>query len=170
MRDELRRKVARTVLLVGEGDAEEALLRHLKTLYVVRGSGLVITIKNARGKGAGYVVDYAIRQSRNRAFDHVLAMFDTDTDWTDNVRSAAARGRIQTLPCEPCLEALLLQAFDHKTHGLNSLQLKQKFEREFGHPAHDDRYLRTAGVPFFNAARRRVPGIDTLLGLIAPAG
>lgn len=163
-----RRKVARTLLLVGEGDAEELLLRHLKALFVERGSGLVVTIKNARGKGAEHVVDVAMRHSRNRAYDEVLAMFDTDTDWTDRVRRVATRGRVQLLPCEPCLEALLLQAFEHKTEGLNSQQLKQKFMREFGRPAHDQHYLRLTDAAFFEQARRKVPGLASLLALLNP--
>jgi hypothetical protein len=166
VRSNERRRVARTVLLVGEGDAEEVLLRHLKGLYVERGSGLVVTIKNARGKGAEYVVDFAIRQSRNVAFDSVLAMFDTDTAWTERVRRQAARGKVALLPCEPCLEALLLQAFDHKTQGLNSQQLKQKFLREFGRPAHDGQYLRDADAAFFEQARRKAKELDVLLALL----
>lgn len=168
MRSSERRRVARTVLLVGEGDAEEVLLRHLKALYVERGSGLVVTIKNARGKGAEYVVDFAIRQSRNVAFDSVLAMFDTDTAWTDRVRRQAARGKVALLPCEPCLEALLLQAFDHKTQGLSSQQLKQKFLREFGRPAHDGHYLRNADAAFFEQAARKAQGLEALLALLRP--
>lgn len=163
-----RRKVARTLLLVGEGDAEELLLRHLKALFVGRGSGLVVTIKNARGKGAEHVVDVAMRHSRNRAYDEVLAMFDTDTDWTDSVRRVAERGRVQLLPCEPCLEALLLQAFEHKTEGLNSQQLKQKFMREFGRPAHDQHDLSLTDATFFEPARRKVPGLASLLALLSP--
>ena len=57
-----------TILLVGEGHAEVALLTHLKGLYASRGSGVAISIRNARGKGAAYVVNYAIRQTRNAAY------------------------------------------------------------------------------------------------------
>lgn len=46
-----RRKVARTVLLVGEGDSEVAWLQHLKSLYVARGSGVAVTIKNQERTG-----------------------------------------------------------------------------------------------------------------------
>ena len=47
-----QRHVARTVLLVGEGDAELSFMQHLKRIYVQRGSGVAVTLKNARGKGA----------------------------------------------------------------------------------------------------------------------
>ena len=75
------RQVARTVLLVGEGDAEVLFMQHLKCMFVQRGSGVVVTLKNARGKGAAGVVDFAIRQSRNAAYDVKAVLLDTDTDW-----------------------------------------------------------------------------------------
>lgn len=166
MKKGAHRSVARTVLLVGEGDAEELLLRHLKALFVFRGSGVAVTIKNARGKGAQHVVSFAVRQSRNAEYDEVLALFDTDAAWTEQVRAQARKGRVRLLPCEPCLEALLLQAFGHKTEGFTSQQLKQKFQGVFGRPAHDDNYLRDADALFFEAAQQRAPGIATLLSLL----
>lgn len=166
MKKGVQRKVARTVLLVGEGDAEELLLRHLKALFVHRGSGLAVTIKNARGKGAQHVVDFALRQSRNAEYDEALALFDTDAAWTEQVRANARRGKVQLLPCEPCLEALLLQAFGHKTDGFTSQQLKHKFLGVFGRPAHNPHYLRDADALFFEAVQARAPGIATLLTVL----
>ena len=90
----VRRRAARTVLLVGEGDAEVLFLQHLKSLYVQRGSGVAVTIKNARGKGAAHVVDFARRQSSNAAFDAVAALLDTDTDWSDKTQAAARKARV----------------------------------------------------------------------------
>lgn len=100
-----RRHVARTVLLVGEGDSEVVLLRHLKALYVQRGSGVAVTIKNARGKGAAHVVDVAVRQSLNAAFDLKVALLDTDTDWNDKTRAIArkAKQRYRLLRLTPAL-------------------------------------------------------------------
>ena len=60
-----KRRIAKTLLIVGEGDSECVLLSHLKSIYVVRGSGWVVSIKNARGKGAAHVVDFTIRQAQN---------------------------------------------------------------------------------------------------------
>jgi hypothetical protein len=99
------RKVARTVLVVGEGDSEVCFLQHLKSLYVHRGSGVVVTIKNARGKGAQHVVDFAIRQSRNAEYDVKVALLDVDTDWNDKTRKLAKSGKVLVLPSVPCLEA-----------------------------------------------------------------
>lgn len=41
-------KAQRTLLIVGEGRHEEAFLNHVKHLYVQRGCGLAVAIKNAR--------------------------------------------------------------------------------------------------------------------------
>ena len=35
----------RTLLLVGEGETEQAFLQHVKALYVQRGSGLRVTVR-----------------------------------------------------------------------------------------------------------------------------
>ena len=123
----VHRRAARTVLLVGEGDAEVLFLQHLKSLYVQRGSGVAVTIKNARGKGAAHVVDFARRQSSNAAFDAVAALLDTDTDWSDKTQAAARKARVQVITCEPCLEAVLLAVHQRPVQGRSSAQLKKDF-------------------------------------------
>ena len=133
----VRRQAARTLLLVGEGDAEVLFLQHLKALYVQRGSGVAVTIKNARGKGAAHVVDFARRQSINAAFDQVAALLDTDTNWDDKTRAAARRAKVQVLPCEPCLEAVLLRIHGWSVDVRLTAQLKHDFAQRFGVPASD---------------------------------
>lgn len=127
-----RRHVARTVLLVGEGDSEVALLRHLKTIYVLRGSGVAVTIKNARGKGAAHVVDVAIRQARNAAFDVKVTLLDTDTDWNVKTQATARRAKVQVVTADPCLEALLLAACGYPVQGKTPRALKHEFSARFG--------------------------------------
>jgi hypothetical protein len=104
-----RRQARRTVLLVGEGTAEESFLKHLKELYVERQGGVAVTIKNAHGKGAANVVDHARKQQRNADYDVVAALLDTDTDWNDATRKQARLGKVHPVPCSPCLEAVLLE-------------------------------------------------------------
>ena len=89
----LNRPQYRTLLLVGEGETEQAFLQHLKALYVQRGSGLRVTVRCAHGEGAGHVVDYAIRQ-RIHQFDQVAALLDTDTGWSIAVQKRAQEKRL----------------------------------------------------------------------------
>ena len=165
-----RRRVARTVLLVGEGGAEEQFLRHVKALYVRRGSGVVVTIKNARGKGAIHVIDVAIRLSRNAEYDVRAALLDTDTDWNDKARATARKGRINVLPADPCLEALLLQIHRHPTAGRSTAQLKQDFAAHFGTGASaTDVYHRHFTIDVLHEARSRLPLLEQLLTLMEMA-
>lgn len=163
------RQVARTVLLVGEGDAEVLFMQHLKGLYVQRGSGVVVTIKNARGKGAAHVVDFAFRQSRNAAYDVKAALLDTDTGWSDQTRAAARKAKVHTMLCQPCLEAVLLTMHHMSIEGRSTAQLKREFAARFGATASDALVLRAFSRDVLDEARYRITVLDTLLNLLTNA-
>lgn len=161
------RKVARTVLIVGEGDAEVCFLQHLKSLYVHRGSGVVVTIKNARGKGALHVVDFAIRQSRNAEYDVRVALLDADTDWNDKTRKLAKAGKVLVLPCQPCLEADLLRCHDVPVYGLTSAQLKVQFLKKFEQSASvENVYKKQFSHELLVGAKGNVENITALMALL----
>jgi len=60
----LRKKyrVRKTLLIVGEGDSEEAFLKHLRELYCSDGAGVAVTVRNAHGKGPEHVINHAAKQ------------------------------------------------------------------------------------------------------------
>jgi len=122
----MKRKAKRTILIVGEGRHEEAFLSHLKRLYVDRGCGLSVSIKNARGKGAKHVVDWTVRQIRHASYDVVAVLLDTDQDWTPAVLKKAKSNKIVVLTSDPCFEALLLRAMGKRVAG-NAKALKKAF-------------------------------------------
>ena len=109
MLSRVRRTARHTILLVGEGTADWAFLKHIKSLYVSRGCGVSATVRNAHGKGPKHVVDYAIRQCRNAAYDRVVALLDTDLEMSAAVRRRAKSTKIQIIGATPCLEGLLLK-------------------------------------------------------------
>ena len=159
-----QRHVARTVLLVDEGDAEVLFMQHLKSIYVQRGSGVMVTLKNARGKGAAHVVDFAIRQSRNAAYDVKAVLLDTDTDWNDKTRSTARKARVQVMACEPCLEAVLLKMHKAPTEGRTTAQLKQDFAARFGSAASDATvYPKHFNAERVNEVRAALPVVSEVL-------
>ncbi len=104
-----RRSVSHTILLVGEGATEQAFLRHIKSLYISRGCGVGVTIRNAHGKGPDHVVDYAIGQCRNAAYDRVVTLLDADLPMSTAVRRRARSKKIQIIGSTPCVEGLLLK-------------------------------------------------------------
>lgn len=161
-----KRQVARTVLLVGEGDSEVVWLQHLKSIYITRGCGVAVTIKNARGKGAAHVVDVAVRQSRNAAFDVKAALLDTDTDWNDKTRAAARKARVLVVEAAPCLEGLLLSVHEQPVRHAGSANLKQAFLAYFGACALDPKvYERHFQQPVLEKAAVRLAPLKQLLDL-----
>ena len=58
-------QVRKTLLIVGEGDSEEAFLKHLRDLYCSGGAGLTVTVRNAHGKGPENVIDHAAKQAKH---------------------------------------------------------------------------------------------------------
>lgn len=104
----IRKPVLTTILLVGEGKTEVAFLSHLKSLYIQRNCGIKLTIKNARGKGPEYIVNFAIRQRNNTAYDRVAVLLDTDLAWSDAVRKSARKNKLTLLGSTPCIEGFLL--------------------------------------------------------------
>lgn len=163
----MRRQVARTVLLVGEGDSEVAFLQHLKALYVTRGCGVAVTIKNARGKGAAHVVDVAVRQSRNAAFDVKAVLLDTDTDWNEKTRATARKAKVLVVEAEPCLEALLLSVHGHPVQHMSTANLKRAFSAHFGASALEPKvYERHFQQEVMEKAKQRLLHLERLLDLL----
>lgn len=161
------REVRRTLLIVGEGSAEQVFLSHLKRLYVTRGAKTV-TIKNAQGKGGAHVLDHALRQWRQADYDDVAVLLDTDTNWGERERALARRKRVQVFACTPCLEALLLRVRAHAVPPGGSPRVKRAFSKQFGTEAHEaalyDSHFDRAAL---EAARARLPELNALLTLLA---
>ena len=165
-----RRTVLRTVLLVGEGYAEVAFIEHLKALYITRGCGIALTVKNARGKGALHVVEVAVRQSKNAAFDVKAALLDTDTGWNEATRNIARIAKVQVVPCVPCLEAMLLAMHGEVQEAQSTAVYKQAFEKRFGRPANDATlYAKYFSKEILEKARVQSQELEALLVLLTPA-
>jgi hypothetical protein len=155
------------LLVVGEGDSEVLFLRHLVSLYQRRGSGLRITIKNARGKGAAHVVDVAIRQARNADYDERAVLLDTDMGWNEATEKLARKSKIQVLTSTPCFESVLLEIHQRPVENRTSAQLKSAFAAEFGRSASDPSvFAQQFRSPRLEEARLRVPVLDQLMTLL----
>ena len=154
------RRLRGTVLIVGEGDSEEVFLKHVRGLYTANNSGFRITIKNACGKGAAYVVDKTVRLSCGIAYDAKVALLDNDTGCIAQARDHAKREGVELLEQSPCIEAWLLSM-----HGVSRIsgadRLKANFKKKFKYPAHDVRvYREYFPKPFLDSTRAS----DLLLG------
>jgi hypothetical protein len=162
------RQVRHTVLLVGEGLAEVGVLNLIKALYVARGSKAV-TVKNAKGHGGRAVLDYAHRQSRAADYDETAVLLDTDADWDDAQRALAKRSKITVFEATPCLEAVLLRIAGHAVPH-STTHCKRDFKNHYGAEAHEFGLIeRHFDQAVFDAARDRVPVLDSLIGYLQKA-
>ncbi|VTU25802.1 hypothetical protein H6CHR_02468 [Variovorax sp. PBL-H6] len=133
-----KRPLLDTVLAVGEGLSEVHLLHHLGALYVPRSCGITVTVRDAGGKGAAQVIDYAASITRRTEYTRTLVLLDTDTDWTLAARAQAKTCAIAVIPCTPCLEAVLLQIAGRGGER-STEQHKRLFRRVFAMTASDER-------------------------------
>ena len=154
------------MLIVGEGRHEMAFLNHLKQLYVPRGCGLGLTIKNAGGKGALHVIEWTIRQMANADFDTVATLLDTDTDWDAKAKKLARRKKIQVLKSEPCFEAMMLRLIGKPVVGDAHALKKQLAPFVNNDPTQRGNYAKYFGSECLNAGRGKEPTIDELLKLV----
>ena len=158
-------KAQRTLLIVGEGRHEVAFLNHLKHLYVPRGCGLSVTIKNARGKGALHVINWTARQIANVDYDAVAALLDTDSDWNAKTQKLARTKKIQVLKSEPCFEAMMLRLLGKSAIG-DAQTLKRQFAPLVNNDATQrDHYALHFGSVSLHAGRNKELAIDALLKL-----
>ena len=160
------RHVRRTILIVGEGYAEVALLKHIRGQYLTRSDNVELRIKNARGKGGRRVLQHASTPRVREGFDVVAILVDTDQDWDDGQRAVARTKSVHVLESTPCLEAWLLAVHGHPNTGSSAVH-KREFLRQFGSVAHDARvYERHFGKPQLDSARARVRVLSQLLDLL----
>jgi hypothetical protein len=159
-------KTQRTLLLVGEGADEWAFLTHVKGLFISRGCGLSLKIKNAQGKGAKHVVEWTVRHKAIAAYDTVAVLVATDTDWSDSVSRLAAKKKIHLLLSEPCFEALMMRILKEDPSG-DASTLKKRFAPFVKDDAtRSENYMRYFGRDRLLESRSYVPTIDMLLSLL----
>jgi hypothetical protein len=155
----------KTVLIVGEGEDEQAFLNYLKGQLLDRGAGLSIKIKNAKGKGAKHVIEWTVRQSAVAEYDKVAALFDTDQDWTPAVEKLAKKKGIVLLKSETCFEAMMLRLLG-VTPDTNSKNLKAQFSPYVsGDATRSENYAAHFNPQKLEDRRHLEPTIDALLSL-----
>ncbi len=163
-----KRKVIPTLLIVGEGRHEEAFIKHVRRLFVPRDGGLRVTIKQAGGKGAEHVVEWACRQMKNVDYDRVAVLLDTDEGWSVAVRKNAKAKKIELLLSQPRLEAMLLRVLGVKPQeGVDGHAHKSQFAPYVnGDPTDAANYTEHFTPECLMRARSSEQAIDTLLKLL----
>ncbi len=128
-----KRSAAKTTLLVfGEGLAEEAFLKHLRGIYA-RNSGIGVTIRKGKGGDAASIVVDA--SNVPGSFDRKIVVLDNDKEDTEmgGARSEATSRQIELIENSPCLESTLLSILnDGKSFSAKgSSWCKAEFESKY---------------------------------------
>lgn len=156
-------QVRKTLLIVGEGDSEEAFLKHLRDLYCSGGAGVAVTVRNAHGKGPENVIDHAARQAKIYSYNARAALLDTDIPWTDKLKKAARKAKIDMIGSIPCFEGLLLSILG-KRPADQCVDCKKAIQQLINVDLTERQaYAKHFPKPVLNAARLKVVELDLLL-------
>jgi hypothetical protein len=121
------KQVRRTVLVIVEGDTEFAFCRYLKAAGA-RGRNVQVTIKNAHGGAPDKIVEFARRQARQSAFDHVAIVFDEDRLLTASGEKMAKSIGAHLFRFQPCIEGFFLRLMGRTISG-DSAACKRDFHQ-----------------------------------------
>ena len=101
-------KAKLTILAFGEGQTEEAFLRYLGSLYILRESGISIKYGSAGGKDPEYMIDRVIREKKGYdVYDAIFILLDSDKLISKETLEKADEHNIQVIQSVPCVEGLL---------------------------------------------------------------
>lgn len=163
----LLRKTNTTVLIVVEGETEEAFAAHLKGLYYQRGMSLSVSIKNARGYGPQGIIDKLKSVAQTADFDHRYAVLDSDIPLVPAQGKWFRSEKISLIFSTPAIEATLLAVLGKQPPDLTSACKSELHKQAPGDPT-DARYYEKY-FPFvtLEAARLKNPTLDALIDAIS---
>lgn len=162
------RKTNRTVLIVVEGETEEAFVVHLRSLYYQRGMLLSLRIRNAYGYGPQGVIDRlrsSVAQGEN--FAHRIAVLDGDIPLKATEKKWLQQAKIQTIISFPAIEATLLAIL-----GMHAPDTTDTCKNELQKRAPGDQteaYYYKKNFPFetLEKARGKVPALEALIAAVS---
>lgn len=161
------RKTNRTVLIVVEGETEEALITHLKSLYYHRGMQLSVSIRNAHGYGPQGIIDKLKSVAQTADFDHRIAVLDADIPLKASEDKWLRQAKIETIVSLPSIEATLLAIL-----GKHPPEITEacKYELQKHTPGDQtDAYFYKKYFPFetLEQARDKVPALGALIAAVS---
>ena len=155
----------KTLLAIGEGKADAAFLKYLRSIYCSGGDGVNVSVRDACGKGPSNVIGTAIGALRISSYDQKLCLLDTDLVWTEQNKSDAKRKKIELVGSTPCLEGLLLQILGRAVPA-SSPDCKQQLKIITGKDMFEpDDYSANFGYAVLQNQRAQIPELDKLLRL-----
>lgn len=160
------RKTNRTVLIVVEGETEEAFVTHLKSIYYRRGMQLSVSIRNAHGHGPQGVIDKLKSVAQTADFDHRIALLDADIPLKAAEDKWLRSAKVETIVSVPAIEATLLAILGKRVPDITSLCKNALQKHAPGDPTDARYYEKHFPLSTLEQARGKVPTLDILIAAI----
>lgn len=123
-----QRSLKKTILIVGEGETEDAVLTHLKNLYWDRkNSNHTIKVKSASGGSPASIAEYTLAQNNLSPHDMVYIFLDSDKVLCTKFTKIVNKNRFKYFQSVVCLDCELVRILgSNKTeiHGQCKSMLK----------------------------------------------
>lgn len=161
------RKTNRTVLIVVEGETEEAFVKHLKSLYYRRGMQLSVRITNAHGYGPQGVIDKLKSVAQTVDFDRRIAVLDADIPIKASEDKWLRGAKIETVVSAPAIEATLLAILGKPVPDITGV-CKSELQKYAPGDQTDARYHeKYFPLETLEQARGKVPALDALIAAVS---
>jgi len=161
------RKTNKTVLVVVEGETEEAFATHLKRIYYQRGLPLSVSIKNAHGYGPQGLIDKIKSVAQTADFDHRIAVLDTDIALLPAQETWLRKQKVSLIFSTPAIEATLLSILGKAAPSVTSACKSELKKHAPGDPTEMRYYEKYFPLMTLEAARSRVPTLEALIAAIS---
>ena len=166
----MKKRTARTtVFIYCEGKTEHLFVKHLKDLYLVRGTRQV-TLKKGTGGDISTFISETLKNATIRDYDGKYILLDADRrskKERELLAKSAQDDNIQLIWQIPCLEGVLLKILgDREVENQESFVCKKNFKRKYlaGNMILSEPLLKKLlpkGV--LDAKRKSIPELDLLI-------
>ena len=157
------RKSNKTVLIVVEGETEEAFAGHLKRLYYQRGLPLSVSIKNAHGYGPQGVIDKIKSVAQTADFDVRFAVLDTDIALLPAQTTWFKKQKVSLIFSTPAIDATLLSILGKQAPAVTSACKSELKRLAPGDPTDTRYYEKYFPLPVLESTRSKVPTLEALI-------
>ncbi len=161
------RKTNRTVLIVVEGETEEAFVNHVKTLYYRRGMQLSVSVRNAHGHGPQGIIDKLKSVAQTADFDRRIAVLDSDIPLKMAEELWLRKAKVETIVSTPAIEATLLAILGQRTHAATARCKAELLRHAPGDQTDALYHQRHFPLATLEGARGRVAALAALIAAVS---
>lgn len=165
------RQVRHTIFIYCEGQTDYLFARHLKKIYLIRGSKK-ITLKRGTGGDLSTFISETVRNAHIREYNEKYIMLDANGKKEEKLEKAEKKGQkdnIQLIWQRPCLEGVFLRILKNSHLIKEKSQLcKSVFYKEYTNKGFltDTLLEKLFSKKILNRKREEIQELDQLIQLM----